>query len=57
MRHGDVLELQAMVQQGANINDVDSKFKFTALHWAAHHGALEVDIEKSISDARVHHAQ
>ena len=42
VRYGDVLELQAMVQRGAGINDVDSKFKFTPLHWAAHHGTLEV---------------
>ena len=42
VRYGDVLELQAMVQRGAGINDVDSKFKFTPLHWAAHHGSLEV---------------
>ncbi|XP_048588928.1 ankyrin repeat domain-containing protein 42 [Nematostella vectensis] len=41
VRYGDVLELQAMVQRGAGINDLDSKFKFTPLHWAAHHGTLE----------------
>lgn len=33
-----------MVQRGAGINDVDPKFKFTPLHWAAHHGSLEVRI-------------
>ena len=44
VRYGDVLELQSMVQRGAGINDVDSKFKFTPLHWAAHHGSLEVRI-------------
>ena len=42
VRFGDVLELQAMVQRGAGINEVDAKFKFTPLHWAAHHGTLEV---------------
>ena len=42
VRHGDVLELQGMVQRGAGINDPDAKFKFTPLHWAAHHGSLEV---------------
>lgn len=42
VRYGDVLELQSMVQRGAGINDLDAKFKFTPLHWAAHHGSLEV---------------
>lgn len=42
VRYGDVLELQSMVQRGAGINDPDAKFKFTPLHWAAHHGSLEV---------------
>lgn len=42
VRYGDVLELQSMVQRGAGINDADGKFKFTPLHWAAHHGSLEV---------------
>jgi ankyrin repeat protein len=41
-RYGDVLELQAMVQRGAGINALDSKFKFTPLHWSALHGKLEV---------------
>ena len=44
VRYGDVLKLQSMVQRGAGINDVDSKFKFTPLHWAAHHGSLEVRV-------------
>jgi len=42
VRHGNVLELQGMVQRGAGINDPDAKFRFTPLHWAAHHGSLEV---------------
>ena len=42
VRHGNVLELQGMVQRGAGINDPDAKFQFTPLHWAAHHGSLEV---------------
>lgn len=46
VRYGDVLELQSMVQRGAGINDPDSKFKFTPLHWAAHHGSLEVKCAK-----------
>ena len=46
VRYGDVLELQSMVQRGAGINDPDSKFKFTPLHWAAHHGSLEVKYAK-----------
>lgn len=41
-RYGDVLELQAMVQRGAGINALDTKFKFTPLHWTALHGRLEV---------------
>ncbi|XP_031566533.1 ankyrin repeat domain-containing protein 42-like [Actinia tenebrosa] len=40
-RYGDVLELQAMVQRGAGINALDTKFKFTPLHWTALHGRLE----------------
>ena len=43
VRFGDVLELQSMVQRGAGINEADGKFKFTPLHWAAHHGTLEVN--------------
>ena len=42
VRFGDVTELQAMVQSGAGINDVDLKFKFTPLHWACNYGSLEV---------------
>jgi ankyrin repeat protein len=42
VRFGDVTELQAMVQNGAGINDVDPKFKFTPLHWACNYGSLEV---------------
>ena len=42
VRFGDVTELQAMVQSGAGINDLDSKFKFTPLHWACNYGSLEV---------------
>ena len=42
VKHGAVVEMQNMFQQGASLNEVDQKFKFTPLHWAAHHGALEV---------------
>ena len=42
VKDDDVVEMQSMVQQGAGLNDVDSKFKFTPLHWAAHQGSLEV---------------
>lgn len=42
VRFGDVTELQAMVQSGAGINDLDPKFKFTPLHWACNYGSLEV---------------
>lgn len=38
---GNVMELQAMVQSGAGINEIDSKFKFTPLHWASNYGSLE----------------
>ena len=44
VRFGDVTELQAMVQSGAGINDLDPKFKFTPLHWACNYGSLEVFI-------------
>lgn len=46
VRFGDVTELQAMVQSGAGINDLDPKFKFTPLHWACNYGSLEVLIMK-----------
>lgn len=39
---GDVLELEAMVKNGASINEVEEKDKFTPLHTAANSGALEV---------------
>lgn len=42
VKNDDVVEMQSMIQQGAGLNDVDQKFKFTPLHWAAHQGALEV---------------
>lgn len=42
VRCGDVTEVQAMVQSGAGINDLDPKFKFTPLHWACNYGSLEV---------------
>eukprot|EP00794_Sanderia_malayensis_P011110 gene11110-12280_t len=41
VKAGDVIEMQSMFQQGAGLNDIDDKFKFTPLHWAAHHGSLE----------------
>lgn len=44
MEVGDVLELEAMVKNGASINEVEEKDKFTPLHTAANIGALEVDI-------------
>ena len=46
VRFGDVTELQAMVQSGAGINDLDPKFKFTPLHWGCNYGSLEVLIMK-----------
>ena len=41
--HGEVEELEAMVKDGASINEIDSsKDRFTPTHWACHKGALEV---------------
>lgn len=42
VQYRNVLELQRIVQQGENINVVDSKYSFSLLHWAAHYGSLEV---------------
>jgi len=39
--NGNTEEIAALVARGADINEIDGKFKFTPLHWAAHHGALE----------------
>ena len=36
---GDVLELEAMVKNGASINEVEEKDKFTPLHTACNSGA------------------
>ncbi|XP_035289794.1 ankyrin repeat domain-containing protein 42-like [Anguilla anguilla] len=41
VRAGDVKELALLVKNGADINDVDKKHKFTPLHWASHAGSLE----------------
>ncbi|KAJ8309897.1 hypothetical protein KUTeg_011762 [Tegillarca granosa] len=38
---GDVLELESMVKNGASINEVEEKDKFTPLHSACNAGALE----------------
>ena len=43
VKFGDVRELEAMVKQGASVNEVDAtKDRFTPMHWACHRGALEV---------------
>jgi len=43
VRGGNVHMLEAMVRNGASINECDAnKDHFTALHWACHVGALEV---------------
>ena len=40
---GDVNELEAMVKEGASVNEIDdTKDRFTPMHWACHKGALEV---------------
>ncbi|XP_074657659.1 ankyrin repeat domain-containing protein 42-like [Tubulanus polymorphus] len=41
VRHGDVEEMEVMVKQGASINEVEDKTRFTPLHWACQVGALE----------------
>ena len=46
VRNGDVEELEFMVKNGASLNEIDEKDKFTPLHWACHVGALEVGISK-----------
>src|SRR5262245_10534421 len=38
-RNGDLTAVRALVQQGANVNDVEPDGT-TALHWAAHRGDL-----------------
>lgn len=41
--HGDVSELEAMVKDGASVNEIDdTRDRFTPMHWACHRGALEV---------------
>ena len=39
---GDVSALETMVKNGASINEVDERDKFTPLHCACNVGALEV---------------
>ncbi|KAL3846546.1 hypothetical protein ACJMK2_017525 [Sinanodonta woodiana] len=41
VRHGNVEQLEQMVKNGASINEVDEKDKFTPLHMASNVGALE----------------
>ncbi len=42
-KNGDVEVLEAMVKEGASINEIDTtKDKFTPMHWACYRGALEV---------------
>ena len=40
--HGDLAALETMVKNGASINEVDERDKFTPLHSACNTGALEV---------------
>ena len=44
VRANSIKELELIVGHGGNVNEVDahSDDKFTALHWAAHAGSLEV---------------
>ncbi|BFZ00782.1 hypothetical protein BsWGS_03821 [Bradybaena similaris] len=41
VKNSDVLQLELMVKNGASINEVEQKHKFTPLHTACHVGALE----------------
>lgn len=45
------MELERMVKEGASLNEVDEKEKFTPLHWAAYLGALEALILFIASDS------
>ena len=38
VKAGDTVELERMVKEGASVNEVDEKEKFTPLHWAAYIG-------------------
>ena len=42
----DIEALEEMVRNGASINQVDDVHKFTCLHWASFHGALQVLVIK-----------
>ena len=42
VRNSDVLHLEAMVKNGASINEVEDRDKFTPVHTACNVGALEV---------------
>jgi ankyrin repeat protein len=57
VRLNNVKELEAIVDRGANINDIDvhSHDKFTALHWAANSGSLEVCITRLITNTFMSH--
>nr|CAB3221789.1 ankyrin repeat domain-containing protein 42-like [Phallusia mammillata] len=41
IRHGNVIQLENMVKNGAGINEVDPESKFTPIHTACYVGALE----------------
>ncbi|OWF47892.1 ankyrin repeat domain-containing protein 42-like isoform X1 [Mizuhopecten yessoensis] len=41
VKHGNVMEMETMVKNGASINEVEEKDKFTPLHAACNSGALE----------------
>lgn len=43
VKAADVKELEAMVKDGASVNELDaSKDHFTPVHWACYAGSLEV---------------
>ena len=42
VKNGDTSELEAMVKDGASVNELENtKDRFTPMHWACHKGALE----------------
>ena len=52
--HGDLAALEMMVKNGASINEVDDRDKFTPLHSACNTGALEVNKHGSAHEIVIH---
>jgi len=50
VKAGDVKALEALVKEGASVNEVDdTRDRFTPMHWAAYTGALEVRDSERVS--------